>query len=137
MRQTLLNWFKRVNKSKRFKIGIDLTRLTKENVRNYERAWRKTVTPIVKLAKVDSKDNFDNKAKFLDNPLDLLDQEKLMGDLERKRSLFQGRIHDKSNEVKAIEHIYEKTNLRAYWEKYSHNDHRAINSRKYIFEESQ
>ena len=42
---------------------------------------------IVKLTKVDSKYNFDNKTKILDNPLDLLDQEKLMGDLERKRSL--------------------------------------------------
>ena len=42
---------------------------------------------IVKLTKVDSKDDFDNEDKILDNPLDLLDQEKLMGDLERKRSL--------------------------------------------------
>ena len=49
---------------------------------------------------------------ILDNPLDLLDQKKLIGDLERKRSLFQGRIHYERSKVKAIEHIYEK--LRRY-----------------------
>ena len=81
--------------------------------------------PIVKLTKVDSKDGFDNKPKSLDNPLDLLDQEKLMEDLERKRSLFQGRIHDKSNEVKAIEHIYEKLRRQIY-ELSEQNIHRMI-----------
>ena len=62
---------------------------------------------------------------ILDNPLDLLDQERLMGDLERKRSLFQGRIYDKSNEVKAIEHIYEKLRRQIY-ELSEQNIHRMI-----------
>lgn len=36
----------------------------------------------------------------ISNPLDLLDQEELLTNLERKRSLFQGRIQDKNNEIK-------------------------------------
>lgn len=80
--------------------------------------------PLIKLAKEDSANQTDSKSEFV-NPLDLLDQDKLMEDLERKRSLFQGRIHDKNNEVKSIDHVYERLRRQIY-ELSEQNIHRMI-----------
>lgn len=37
----------------------------------------------------------EDGSQKIENPLDLMDQEKLLSDLERKKSLFMGRIHEK------------------------------------------
>jgi hypothetical protein len=46
-------------------------------------------------------------------------------DLDRKRILFQGRIHDKNAEIKDIELVYEKLR-RAIYELSEQNIHRMI-----------
>ena len=48
------------------------------------------------------------------NPLDLLDQEKLLSDLERKKTLFQGRIHDKNEHIKGVELTHDRLKKSIY-----------------------
>lgn len=80
--------------------------------------------PMVKLEKENIQNHTNAKSDSV-NPLDLLDQDKLKEDLERKRSLFQGRIHDKNTEVKSIEQVYERLRRQIY-ELSEQNIHRMI-----------
>ena len=48
------------------------------------------------------------------NPLDDTDQEKLLGDLENKRALIQGRMHDKNEDLKDLDTIYEGLRKKVY-----------------------
>lgn len=59
------------------------------------------------------------------NPLDLLDQEKLLSDLERKKSLFQGRIHDKNVDIKDTDLSFDKLQKLIY-ELSEQNIHRMM-----------
>lgn len=68
----------------------------------------------------DSEDN-----EFMSNPLDLLDQEKLLSDLERKKSLFQGRIHDKNDDIKETDIAFDKLQKLIY-ELSEQNIHRMM-----------
>lgn len=81
-----------------FKLDIDVTRLTKKMYATMRELEERTFLPI--------KGDDDNQSES--NPLDLLDQEKLLSDLERKKTLFQGRIHDKNDSIKDIELIHDR-----------------------------
>ena len=48
------------------------------------------------------------------NPLDKLDNDKLIGDLEGKKALIQGRVHDKNEDLKDLEAIYESLRKKMY-----------------------
>jgi hypothetical protein len=48
------------------------------------------------------------------NPLDDIDNEKLVSDLEGKKALMQGRIHDKNEDLKDLEAIYESLRKKMY-----------------------
>lgn len=73
---------------------------------------------------VDTEDP-EGASKPVVNPLDLLDQEKLLTDLERKKTLFQGRIHDKNDEIKAAERQHDKLR-RMIYELSEQNIHRMM-----------
>ena len=81
--------------------------------------------PLTKISSEENKEDSSVQIKCLSNPLDSLDQEKLISDLERKRSLFQGRIHDKNDEIKSVEYLYEKLRRQIY-ELSEQNIHRMI-----------
>lgn len=59
------------------------------------------------------------------NPLDEMDHEKLINDLEGKRALMQGRIHDKNEDLKDLEAIYESLR-RKMFEIPEQNIHRLL-----------
>lgn len=67
----------------------------------------------------------ENAQKYEENPLDLLDHEKLISDLERKKSLFQGRIFDKNEIIKSVDGVYERLK-RGINELSEQNIHRMI-----------
>lgn len=83
------------------------------------------ILPLTKITDEENKADSDNLVKIAKNPLDELDQEKLISDLERKKSLFQGRIHDKNDEIKTVEQSYEKLR-RMIFELSEQNIHRMI-----------
>lgn len=111
-------------KLKKFKLDIDVTRLTKKmyaTVRELEeRQFLSMQKPSMSEGEGDS-----SLSSQVANPLDLLDQEKLLTDLERKKTLFQGRIHDKNDEIKEIELSYEKLRRMTY-ELSEQNIHRMM-----------
>jgi len=59
------------------------------------------------------------------NPLDEMDQEKLLADLEAKKALYKGRIHDKNEDLRDLETIYECLRRKVY-ELSELNIHRLI-----------
>ena len=81
--------------------------------------------PMTKVSSEEAKEESSNSAKAVLSPLDSLDQEKLISDLERKKSLFQGRIHDKNDEIKYVEQSYERLR-RQIFELSEQNIHRMI-----------
>lgn len=48
------------------------------------------------------------------NPLDESEHEKLINDLEGKKALIQGRIHDKNEDLKDLDTIYEGLRKKIY-----------------------
>ncbi len=48
------------------------------------------------------------------NPLDEIENEKLISDLEGKKALIMGRIHDKNEDLKDLEAIYEALRRKMY-----------------------
>jgi hypothetical protein len=48
------------------------------------------------------------------NPLDDMEHEKLISDLEGKKALITGRIHDKNEDLKDLEAIYESLRRKMY-----------------------
>ena len=48
------------------------------------------------------------------NPLEAIETEKLIGDLESKKALIQGRIHDKNEDVKDLKIISEGLSKKVY-----------------------
>lgn len=46
--------------------------------------------------------------------MDEMDQDKLLVDLERKKTVFQGRIHDKNEDLKDLYTIYESLQKKVF-----------------------
>jgi hypothetical protein len=66
-----------------------------------------------------NKDQYENvftygPANAKKNPLDDIEHEKLVNDLEGKKALIQGRIHDKNEDLKDLETIYEGLRKKVY-----------------------
>ena len=66
-----------------------------------------------------NRDQFENVITFgptnaKKNPLEGIETEKLIGDLESKKALIQGRIHDKNEYVKDLEIISEGLSRKVY-----------------------
>ena len=57
--------------------------------------------------------------------MDDLDEDKLINDLEGKKALIQGRIHDKNEDLKDLETIYESFRKKVY-ELSEQNIHRLM-----------
>jgi hypothetical protein len=85
-------------KIKTFKLDIDITRLTKKMYATIRELEERTLLPI----------KGENSDKYDSSPLDLLEHDKLISDLERKQSLFQGRIHDKNDIIKDIDSVHDR-----------------------------
>lgn len=111
-------------KLKKFKLDIDVTRLTKKMYATVRELEERQFLSIQKPS-VSEGEGDGSQSTQVANPLDLLDQEKLLTDLERKKTLFQGRIHDKNDEIKEIELSYEKLRRMTY-ELSEQNIHRMM-----------
>lgn len=48
------------------------------------------------------------------NPLDAIDNDKLVGDIESKMALIHGRLHDKNEDLKDLSTIYEGLRKKVY-----------------------
>lgn len=48
------------------------------------------------------------------NPLDQFDNEQLVGEIESKRALLQGRMYDKHEDLKDLDKIYEVLKRKIY-----------------------
>lgn len=54
---------------------------------------------------------FDSLTK---NPLDAIDNDKLISDIENKMALIHGRLHDKNEDLKDLQIIYESLRKKIY-----------------------
>ena len=52
--------------------------------------------------------------KSFENPLDLLDQAQLMKDLEVQKTVYEGRIHDKNEDIKDLDIIYQNLKVKVF-----------------------
>ena len=59
------------------------------------------------------------------NPLDKIDNAQLVSDIENKRALIQGRMHDKNEDLKDLETIFEALRRKIY-EMSEQNIHRLM-----------
>lgn len=96
-----------------FKLDIDITRLTKKLYMVTRERDERTILPQShpnELARV----VLFGDDKTLENPLDVTEHSQLLYDLERKQSLFEGRIHDKNEDLKDLELIYSNLKSRVF-----------------------
>jgi len=109
----IMKLLKVCKKIRNFKIDIQVTKLTKKlNEISRELEERQYLTQT-------NKDMFESVFSYgalgqKKNPLDDIEHEKLMGDLENKRALIQGRMHDKNEDLKDLETIYEGLSKKVY-----------------------
>lgn len=59
------------------------------------------------------------------NPLDKIDNAQLVSDIENKRALIQGRMHDKNEDLKDLDTIFEALRRKMY-EMSEQNIHRLM-----------
>jgi len=59
------------------------------------------------------------------NPLDAIENDKLISDIENKKALLSGRIYDKNEDLKDLETIYESLRKKVY-EMSEQNIHRLM-----------
>jgi len=115
----ILKLLKICKKIRTFKIDIQVTKLMKKlqeigrelEERNCLPSTQETFVP------------FQNGSRK--NPLDDVPLEKLISDLEGKKALIQGRIHDKNEDLKDLGTIYESLRKKVY-ELSEQNIHRLI-----------
>jgi len=48
------------------------------------------------------------------NPLDAIDNDKLVSDIESKIALINGRLHDKNEDIKDLQTIYDSLKKKVY-----------------------
>ena len=63
--------------------------------------------------------------KLKRNPLDAIETDKLVGDIESKIALINGRLHDKNEDLKDLQLIYDSLRKRVY-EMSEQNIHRLM-----------
>lgn len=110
---SIMKLLKICKKIRNFKIDIQLTKLAKklnEITREIEER---------QYLNFREKDGFESIVSYgatnsKKNPLDDIDHEKLIGDLEGKKALIMGRIHDKNEDIKDLEAIYESLRRKMY-----------------------
>lgn len=110
----ILKLIKICKKVRNFKIDIQASKLTRKlNEIHRELEERQHLPTADKAGDLPQVVlyGFDSQAK---NPLDAIDNDKLISDIESKMALIHGRLHDKNEDLKDLQIIYESMRKKIY-----------------------